>query len=267
MCSASTAIFTDARSRSRSTLYPRGEECDVVDALVAQMRDDERTRGRCWRCLKFLPSQRLRRGTIHRRVNGGRGNSRRVSTLHQLLLVPSPSLARREDCKLHFPQPPAKARIHGDASRQGLITDRPSSFAHRLSMKAELPQKSRDPCALGGEASTGSCARRARARQVHLPDGPPYANGDIHIGHALNHTLKTWSCHPDPAPARTRLTCPAGIATACRSSGRSRSSTARRSSTRTRCRSGIRAECAPIQHGSTVQRRAIEAARDQRRLA
>src|SRR5690606_24669442 len=32
-------------------------------------------------------------------------------------------------------------------------------------------------------------ARRGREKFI-LHDGPPYANGDIHIGHALNHVLK-----------------------------------------------------------------------------
>src|SRR6187200_1632991 len=33
-------------------------------------------------------------------------------------------------------------------------------------------------------------ARRANARKYVLHDGPPYANGDVHIGHALNKILK-----------------------------------------------------------------------------
>ena len=33
-------------------------------------------------------------------------------------------------------------------------------------------------------------ARRAKARRYVLHDGPPYANGEIHIGHALNKILK-----------------------------------------------------------------------------
>ena len=35
------------------------------------------------------------------------------------------------------------------------------------------------------------CARKAPdARNSSLHDGPPYANGDIHIGHALNKIIK-----------------------------------------------------------------------------
>jgi isoleucyl-tRNA synthetase len=55
--------------------------------------------------------------------------------------------------------------------------------------------------------------------------------------------------------------CPAGTATACPSNGRSRSSTARRSSTRTRCRSKseFRAECrAYARHWVDVQREQLK---------
>ena len=39
--------------------------------------------------------------------------------------------------------------------------------------------------------STGGCARPAKGRpRFVLHDGPPYANGNIHIGHALNKILK-----------------------------------------------------------------------------
>ena len=62
-----------------------------------------------------------------------------------------------------------------------------------------------------------------------LHDGPPYANGNIHIGHALNKILKDLVVK-SPPDARQRLatTCPAGTATACRSNGRSRNSIAPR---------------------------------------
>ena len=46
--------------------------------------------------------------------------------------------------------------------------------------------------ALGsGSTSTGGCAKPAKGRpKFVLHDGPPYANGNIHIGHALNKILK-----------------------------------------------------------------------------
>ncbi|MDR7100858.1 isoleucine--tRNA ligase [Croceicoccus sp. BE223] len=59
-------------------------------------------------------------------------------------------------------------------------------------MKAGLPQK--EPGILanwqaGGLYEKLRDARRGREKFI-LHDGPPYANGDMHIGHALNHVLK-----------------------------------------------------------------------------
>jgi isoleucyl-tRNA synthetase len=59
-------------------------------------------------------------------------------------------------------------------------------------MKAGLPQK--EPVILARWESEGLYsqireARRGREKFI-FHDGPPYANGDIHIGHALNHTIK-----------------------------------------------------------------------------
>ncbi len=59
-------------------------------------------------------------------------------------------------------------------------------------MKAGLPQK--EPAILARWQETGLYERlresRAGAEKFILHDGPPYANGDMHIGHALNHVLK-----------------------------------------------------------------------------
>ncbi|QIK96632.1 isoleucine--tRNA ligase [Sphingomonas sp. HDW15A] len=59
-------------------------------------------------------------------------------------------------------------------------------------MKAGLPQK--EPGILARWQSDDLYARvreaRAGREKFILHDGPPYANGDIHIGHALNHVLK-----------------------------------------------------------------------------
>ncbi len=59
-------------------------------------------------------------------------------------------------------------------------------------MKAGLPQK--EPGILARWQDMGmyqklSEARKGREKFI-LHDGPPYANGDMHIGHALNHILK-----------------------------------------------------------------------------
>ncbi|WP_396593750.1 isoleucine--tRNA ligase [Brevundimonas sp. R86498] len=59
-------------------------------------------------------------------------------------------------------------------------------------MRGGLPQK--EPLILeqwGDLYSTLRAARHAEGAPLYvLHDGPPYANGDIHIGHALNKTLK-----------------------------------------------------------------------------
>ena len=59
-------------------------------------------------------------------------------------------------------------------------------------MRAGLPQKEPEILARWGRAiSTSSCARASKGRaKFILHDGPPYANGNIHIGHALNKILK-----------------------------------------------------------------------------
>ena len=59
-------------------------------------------------------------------------------------------------------------------------------------MKAGLPQK--EPGILARWLAEGLYEQvresRAGREKFILHDGPPYANGDMHIGHALNHVLK-----------------------------------------------------------------------------
>ena len=59
-------------------------------------------------------------------------------------------------------------------------------------MKAGLPQKEPGILAKWQAADLYKQLRESRARREKfiLHDGPPYANGDMHIGHALNHILK-----------------------------------------------------------------------------
>ncbi|APG61793.1 isoleucine--tRNA ligase [Sphingorhabdus lutea] len=59
-------------------------------------------------------------------------------------------------------------------------------------MKAGLPQKEPKILAKWQEQDLYGKLREARkgAEKFILHDGPPYANGDMHIGHALNHILK-----------------------------------------------------------------------------
>jgi isoleucyl-tRNA synthetase len=59
-------------------------------------------------------------------------------------------------------------------------------------MKAGLPQKEPGIAARWESEGLYQQIRKSRAgrEKFIFHDGPPYANGDIHIGHALNHTLK-----------------------------------------------------------------------------
>src|ERR1700753_2715833 len=61
-------------------------------------------------------------------------------------------------------------------------------------MRAGLPQKEPEILARWEAADLYGLLRRTRqaagAPLYVLHDGPPYANGDIHVGHALNKILK-----------------------------------------------------------------------------
>ncbi|HEY6662646.1 MAG TPA: isoleucine--tRNA ligase, partial [Sphingomicrobium sp.] len=59
-------------------------------------------------------------------------------------------------------------------------------------MKAGLPQKEPAIAARWAEQDLYGQLRKARSgrEKFIFHDGPPYANGNMHIGHALNHTLK-----------------------------------------------------------------------------
>ena len=63
-------------------------------------------------------------------------------------------------------------------------------------MKAGLPQKEPGILARWQDENLYRAVRttRAGAEKFILHDGPPYANGDMHIGHALNHILKDMVC-------------------------------------------------------------------------
>ena len=57
--------------------------------------------------------------------------------------------------------------------------------------------------------------KRDGAPKFILHDGPPYANGKIHIGHALNKVLKDIILKYKTQRAAIRNTFPVGIRTAC----------------------------------------------------
>ncbi|AOL93476.1 isoleucine--tRNA ligase [Porphyrobacter sp. LM 6] len=63
-------------------------------------------------------------------------------------------------------------------------------------MKAGLPQKEPGIAARWEQIGLYKALREARQgrEKFIFHDGPPYANGDMHIGHALNHILKDMVC-------------------------------------------------------------------------
>ena len=75
---------------------------------------------------------------------------------------------------------------------------RPTVFLPKTDfpMKAGLPQKEPGILARWQAEDIYRKVREARAgrEKFILHDGPPYANGDMHIGHALNHILKDMVC-------------------------------------------------------------------------
>ncbi|MXP27927.1 isoleucine--tRNA ligase [Porphyrobacter algicida] len=68
-------------------------------------------------------------------------------------------------------------------------------------MKAGLPQKEPGILAHWQQGDLYRQLRDARSgrEKFILHDGPPYANGDMHIGHALNHVLKDMVCRTQNA--------------------------------------------------------------------
>jgi isoleucyl-tRNA synthetase len=131
-------------------------------------------------------------------------------------------------------------------------------------MKAGLPQK--EPGILARWQAEGlyaaSCAKRARGREKFiLHDGPPYANGDMHIGHALNHILKDMVVpHAEPARQGCALCARLGLPRpAHRMEGRGRIPQEEAQQGRGPIQVEFRAECrAYAQHWVDVQREQLK---------
>ncbi len=90
-------------------------------------------------------------------------------------------------------------------------------------MKANLTAKEPEILALWEKMGIYHRIREAsRGRQTYiLHDGPPYANGNIHLGTALKRLSRTWSSRPRTCPAWTVSMSRDGTATACPSNIRS----------------------------------------------
>ena len=92
--------------------------------------------------------------------------------------------------------PAAREPIQRDPAARGAVQRdwRDTVFLPKTDfpMKAGLPAKEPDILAKWHAEDLYAQVRQARAgaEKFILHDGPPYANGDIHVGHALNHVLK-----------------------------------------------------------------------------
>ena len=113
-------------------------------------------------------------------------------------------------------------------------------------MKAGLPQLEAKLLARWEEMDLYKLLRAtAKGREKFvLHDGPPYANGHLHMGTALNKILKDVINRSQQMLGKDAPYVPGWTATACRSNGRSSRSTARRARTRTRSRSSTSAASA-----------------------
>jgi isoleucyl-tRNA synthetase len=82
---------------------------------------------------------------------------------------------------------PARAEAPGSRYRQTLNLPRTT-----FPMKANLVQQEAESLKRWGSMDLYGRLRRARAgrRRWVFHDGPPYANGPIHLGHLLNKVLK-----------------------------------------------------------------------------
>ena len=91
----------------------------------------------------------------------------------------------RNDCR------PLRPR-HGRRSDQDRLSLHRLPSAHRLSDEGRAAAEGAgDPRALGSRRAVPAIREAREGREKFIfHDGPPYANGDIHIGHALNHTIK-----------------------------------------------------------------------------
>ena len=78
-------------------------------------------------------------------------------------------------------------------------------------MRGNLPQKEPGYVKLWQDMDLyhKRLAKRDGAPKFVLHDGPPYANGKIHIGHAMNKTIKDiMAIIPITSPAGTPTACP-----------------------------------------------------------
>jgi hypothetical protein len=135
-------------------------------------------------------------------------------------------------------------------------------------MRAGLPKREPDWLARWEKIGVYDRLREKEGRAPFtLHDGPPYANGNLHIGHALNKTIKDIIVRSHQMLGHDSRYVPAGTATACRSSGRSSSSTARRAGQGRRRRGGVPPGMPPLRRALDRRpARGVQAPRRHRQL-
>jgi len=88
-------------------------------------------------------------------------------------------------------------------------------------MRAGLPKREPEWLARWEEIGIYDRLREKTGRESFtLHDGPPYANGNLHIGHALNKILKDMVVRSQQMMGKDARYIPVGIVTGCRLSGK-----------------------------------------------
>ena len=104
-------------------------------------------------------------------------------------------------------------------------------------MRGGLPKKEPEILERWQKLGLYDQLRKARknAPKFVLHDGPPYANGQLHIGHALNKILKDVINRSQSMLARMRIMCLDGIVMVCQLNGRLKSNIGKKEKIRMRC--------------------------------
>ena len=97
------------------------------------------------------------------------------------------------DSRYHKSVPETMDSSSPDQNHVGPQKDRPAPPKRTSPMKAELAQERAQTArsvATISDSIRSSASRDVRRPRYVLHDGPPYANGNIHLGHAFNKILK-----------------------------------------------------------------------------
>ncbi len=105
------------------------------------------------------------------------------------------------------------------ALREPGLQDHPEPASHRIPMRGDLPKREPGILARGKRRGPAAARQRRRPPAVRAARRPPYANGRIHLGHAVNKILKDIIVKSRYL-AGFDAPCRAGTAMACRSRSR-----------------------------------------------